>query len=271
MSRWVVIGAGYTGARLVAALTARGDVVVATRRTAAPGARVVELAQPATLAGLLVAGDVVVVLAPPIDAAGTGEQALAAAAAAAGVARLVYVSSTGVYGAADGAWVDETFPLAPLTASGRARVAAEAAIASGPTSTVVLRPAGIYGPDRGVLARLRAGSYRIVGDGTTMVSRVHVDDLVDAIIRAGDAPGPGPVYNVADDEPCTSATLGDEAARALVLPLPPRVPLTAVDAEVAGMLTADRRVANGRLKRDLGWAPRYPSWRTALAAELRWC
>lgn len=49
------------------------------------------------------------------------------------------------------------------------------------------------------------------------------------------------------------------------------MPLTAVDPETAGMLTADRRISAARLKRDLGWAPRYPSWRTALAAGLSWC
>ncbi|MBK9036148.1 MAG: NAD(P)H-binding protein [Myxococcales bacterium] len=269
MSRWVVIGAGYTGARLVAALTERGDDVVATRRSAEPPARAVDLAEPTTLAGLFAPGDVVVVTAPPIDERGTGERALAAAAAAAGVARIVYVSSTGVYAAAGGAWVDEAFTIAPITRSGVARVAAEAAIAGTAVPATVARPPGIYGPGRGVVARLRAGGYRVIGEGRAHVSRVHVDDLVAALIAIGDAASPAAVYNVADDDPCPSAEIADAAAAALGLPPPPRVPPAAVDAEVVGMLAADRRVDAGRLKRDLGWTPRYPSWRTALAAELR--
>ena len=271
MTRWVIVGAGYTGARVAALVTALGEPVVATRRTAGPGARAVDLAQPATLDGLFAADDRVVVTAPPIDGVGTGERALGAAAAAAGVARLVYVSSTGVYAPAAGAWVDEDFAIAPTTAAGRARVAAEAAIGAAQASTVVVRAPGIYGPGRGVVARLRAGSYRVIGDGATAVSRIHVDDLVGALLACADAATPARVYNVADDDPCPSAELADAAAVALGLPPPARVPVTAVAPETAGMLTADRRVSAARLKRDLGWAPRYPSWRTALAAGLSWC
>jgi nucleoside-diphosphate-sugar epimerase len=271
MTRWVIVGAGYTGARVAALVTALGEPVVATRRTAGPGARAVDLAQPATLDGLFAAGDRVVVTAPPIDGVGTGERALGAAAAAAGVARLVYVSSTGVYAPAAGAWVDEAFAIAPTTAAGRARVAAEAALVASGVPLVIVRPAGIYGPDRGPIARLRAGHYRVVGDGATAVSRIHVDDLAALVVAAATAAAPAPSYNAADDDPASSAALADAAAAALGLPTPPRVPLSAVDPETVGMLTADRRIANQRAKRDLGWAPRYPSWRTALAEELRWC
>lgn len=267
MSRWVVVGAGYTGARLATVLRARGDEVIATRRRDDGDVRAVDLARPTTLDGLFAAGDRVVITAPPIDGAGTGERALGAAARAANVARLIYVSSTGVYAPAAGAWVDEDFAIAPTTATGHARVAAEAALREAGVPTVVLRPPGIYGPGRGVIARLRAGSYRVIGDGATQVSRVHVDDLVAAIVAVGDAAAPAPVYNVADDEPCPSAELADAVAAALDLPPPPRVPLTAVDADTAGMLTADRRIDATRL-RALGWSPRFPRWRDGLAAEL---
>ena len=207
----------------------------------------------------------IVMTAPPVDAVGGGEARVAEAATRAGARRIVYVSSTGVYGAAGGAWVDEDFALAPLTASGRARLAAEAALAAGAVPCVRLRAAGIHGPGRGVLARLRAGTYRIVGPGDTHVSRIHVDDLVSAVVLAGDTQGPGLVYNVADDDPCTSAELASAAAAALMLPMPPTVALAQVDPEIAGMFTADRKIDNRRLKRELGWAPRFPSWRTVLS------
>lgn len=276
MKRWLVLGAGYTGGRLATTLAARGDDVTITRRTDAAAkvsaralglhVTVVDLATPTTLTAALGPGQLVVHTAPPLDDRGSGEAALAAACAAAGVARIIYLSSTAVYAPAAGAWVDEAFALAPVTAAGRARLAAEAALAAGPVACVRLRVAGIHGPGRGVVDRLRAGTYRLVGDGTTAVSRIHVDDLVACIVAAGDADRPGPVYNVADDAPCSSRELALAAAAHLGLPPPPSVPLAGVDPEVAGMLTADRRIDGRRLRRELGVRLRYPSWRDALDA-----
>lgn len=264
---WIVVGAGYTGRRVAQALRARGDDVVITRRRGEDAARdaaeldvrgrALDLADAASV--VVEDGATVVVTAPPIDAHGTGEATLAAAAARA--RRVVYLSSTAVYAPAGGAWVDEAFTIAPVTAAGRARVAAEAALAAGAAPCVRLRVAGIHGPGRGVIARLQAGTYRLVGDGTTAVSRIHVDDLVACVLAAGDAAAPGPVYNVADDDPCSSRELALEAAARLGLPPPPTVPLSSVDAEVAGMLTADRRIDARRIQRELGVVLRHPSWR----------
>jgi nucleoside-diphosphate-sugar epimerase len=181
------------------------------------------------------------------------------------------VSSTGVYGAGGGAWVDESWPVAPLTESGRARAAAEAALADASVSAsvpwVALRAAGIYGPGRGLVDRIRAGTYRVIGDGTSHVSRIHVVDLVAAILAAGTGAATGAV-NVADDDPAPIGEVADAAAARLGLPPPPRVPVAAVSPEVAGMLTADRRIANRRMHDELGVVLRYPSWRDGLAAEL---
>jgi nucleoside-diphosphate-sugar epimerase len=91
------------------------------------------------------------------------------------------------------------------------------------------------------------------------------------VIAAGDARAPGSVYNVADDDPCTSNQLAEAACAALMVPLPPHVALDSVDASVAAMFTADRKIDNRRLKQELGWAPKFPSWRTALGATLSWC
>ena len=265
--RWVVIGAGYTGARVAELLRARGDDVVTSRRRApvapAPSEVALDLAaaREDDLAVVVRGAAVVVLTAPPSDATGAAEARLAAAAARERVARIVYISSTGVYAPAGGAWVDERFPTTPASASGRARLAAEQALAAGPVPCVRLRAAGIWGPGRGAVERLRAGTYRVIGDGDTYVSRVHVDDLARAVVLAGDARAPSPVYNVADDEPCTTNELVAEAVRSLGVGEPARVRLDQVDADVAGMFTADRRIANGRVKAELGWAPRFPSWR----------
>jgi nucleoside-diphosphate-sugar epimerase len=304
---WILVGCGYTGLRLARALAARGETVVATRRTAASThalvaelvalgvpaieadaggspddeavrdraldasraramaifppdvhrVRVVraDLAEPATLEGAFPRGGIVVDLAPPgPDPAGEVRALIAAAQPT----RLVYVSSTGVYGPGGGAWVDETWPVAPLSASGRARVAAEEAL----TNAVTLRVAGIYGPGRGLGDRLRAGTARVVGDGRAHVSRIHVDDLVAAILVAGTSTVTGAI-NVADDDPAPIGEVADALAARLGVPPPPRVPASGVPPEVAAMLTADRRISNRRMKAELGVALRYPSWRDA--------
>lgn len=268
---WIVLGCGYTGARLAARLRADDRAVAITRRTPftaegpLAGARTyaVDLGDRATVAALPTGGATVVVLAPPGDDPDGEARTLARACRDAH--RIVYVSSTGVYGPGYGAWVDERWPLAPMTASGRARVAMEQALAAAATvPVVVLRPAGIYGPDRGVHARIAAGTYRIVGDGAAHVSRIHVDDLVSAIVAAGTHPTIAGAINVADDAPDPIGEVADAIAAHLGVPPPPRVPAAQVDREVAGMLLADRRIANRRLREELGVTLVYPSWRTGL-------
>ena len=273
----IVVGAGYTGARLAAALHAAAHPVWLTRRSTAaatalaatigPDVHGLGVALPDAAALAAAPPDATwVVLAPPVDAAGTLERAVLDAARA--PRHVVYVSSTGVYGPAAGAWVDETAPIAPFGPSGVARVAAERVVTSSGVPWTILRPAGIYGPGRGLVARLRAGSYRVVGDGTTMVSRIHVDDLVAALVAAIARPGTGRIYNVADDEPTTAGGLADELARRLGLPPPPRIAAADASAEQRAMLTADRRIANRRLRDELGVQLRFPSWRDGMAGDL---
>jgi nucleoside-diphosphate-sugar epimerase len=268
---WVILGAGYTGGMLAERLVREGQRVIVTRRDPA-NARAAEvalgvtadakgvamnLAQPSTLA--FPDHAIVVCLAPPGPHPAAEIEALTHAAR--GAQRLVYVSSTGVYPPARGEVVDESWPVAPDSATGRARAAAEAAL---PRDAIVLRAAGIYGPGRGLLERIRAGTYRIVGDGSAHVSRIHVIDLVDAIIRAGATTFAGPI-NVADDDPAPIGVVADSIAARLGLPKPPRVSPSSVDPEVAAMLTANRRISNKRLKDKLGVVLRYPSWQTLLS------
>jgi len=279
---WLIIGCGYTGTQLARTLASQGRAgeVTITRRDgevaralgAALGVRGerldLSLSDPLADPGAALAvppGAIVVSMAPPGgDPAGEIRALLALARDA---ARLVYISSTGVYGPGHGAWVDETWPVAPVTESGRARAAAEAALAGAAVPWVALRAAGIYGPGRGLVDRIRAGTYRVIGDGASRVSRIHLADLVAAILAAAGSSAAGAI-NVADDDPAPIGEVADAVAARLGLPPPPRVPAAAVSAEVAGMLTADRRIANRRLREELGVALRYPSWRDGLEAEL---
>ena len=268
---WVLIGCGYTGAYVARALIGRGVPLTITRRDRASAEALaqqlgghgagVDLGDPATLEGVIPPGAVVVCLAPPGPDPASEIAALVTAACAA--SKIVYVSSTGVYAPADGAWVDESFPVAPVTSSGKARAAAEAALAAAEIPVVILRVAGIHGPGRKMSDRVREGTHRVIGDGSSHVSRIHVVDLVAAIVAAGTRDVTG-VVNIADDDPSPIGEVADAFAAMLGVAPSPRVPADSVSPEVAGMLTANRRIANRRMKDELGVELRYRSWRDGL-------
>lgn len=272
---WLILGAGYTGARLVERLVRDGEQVTATRRAppdevagAGAGARWLALELDGDLAGLPPC-DVAVCCAPP--GAPPGAREARAIAALRGCAHFVYVSSTGVYAPGGGAWVDEGWPVAPEGELGRARAAAEdgvrrAADAAGLRWTI-LRAAGIYGPGRGLAARVRGGQARVIGEGGAHVSRIHVEDLVSAILAAAARAVTG-VVNCGDDEPAPHGLVLDAVAAELGLPAPPRVEPASLSAAAQAMLLADRRISNRRLRDELGVILRYPSWRDGLRAEL---
>jgi nucleoside-diphosphate-sugar epimerase len=171
---------------------------------------------------------------------------------------LGYLSSTGVYGDAAGAWVDETAP----TGTGRRtdRSAADAAwLALGAR---VFRLPGIYGPGRSALDRVADGRAHRTGLAGQVFSRVHVDDIVSGVIAGFD--GPAGAYNLADDCPSSQDAVVSFAARLLGLPPPPLVALADLPPMARGFYAENRRVANGKAKRLLGWRPGYRDYRAGL-------
>jgi nucleoside-diphosphate-sugar epimerase len=171
---------------------------------------------------------------------------------------LGYLSSTGVYGDAAGAWVDETAP----TGTGRRadRSAADAAwLALGAR---VFRLPGIYGPRRSALERVADGRAHRTGLAGQVFSRVHVDDIVAGVIAGFDGP-PG-AYNLADDRPSSQDAVVSFAAHLLGLPPPPLVALADLPPMARGFYAENRRVANSKAKRLLGWSPRYGDYRAGL-------
>lgn len=173
---------------------------------------------------------------------------------------LAYLSSTGVYGDTGGAWVDEQAPVG----GGRrpARVMADAAwLALGAR---VFRLPGIYGPGRSPLDRVAVGLAHRVDVAGQVFSRVHVADLARGVV-AGFA-GPAGAYNLADDLPTAQNDVVAYAAAMLGLPPPPFVALAALSPAARGFYAENRRVANGRAKRVLGWTPLYPDYRAGLRA-----
>ena len=194
-----------------------------------------------------------------------------AALRAAGLPRIVYLSTVGVYGDAGGGWVDETSPLLANTPRALARVAAEGDwLAFGRETGVavdILRLGGIYGPGRGAFDRLREGTARRVVKPRQVFNRIHVDDIAAAVERVVAAGRPGGVYNVVDGAPSPPQDVIVYAANLLGLPPPPEEAYET--AGLTGMARSfydeNRRVRSDRL-RSLGWAPTYPSYREGLAA-----
>ncbi|UYY57584.1 SDR family NAD(P)-dependent oxidoreductase [Sphingomonas sp. S2-65] len=254
--RLLIFGPGYTASHLIARLAPRGwRIATVTRAGELPMAdhqRVAfEIAQATHILSSVPPDD-----ADPVLASYGPELARASA-------WLGYLSATGVYGDTAGAWVDETAP----TGTGRrsARAAADAAWAALPNARLFRLP-GIYGPGRSPLDRVLRGEARRIDVPGQVFSRVHVDDIVEGVI-AGFAGPPG-IYNLADDQPAPQSDVVAYACRLLGLPVPPLVPLDQADLspQAHAFYAENRRVANGKAKRVLGWQPCYPDYRLGLRA-----
>ncbi len=271
----IILGCGYTGRRVAERLLERHIAVLCTTRTPAKledlarrGASVLrlEVLEPATLAEVgrrVPAGARVLHSIPVIDSerGPFDPTPLLLEALGGSIRRLVYLSTTGVYGAA--AAVDETTPPAPLGEREQLRLEAERAVGGGDWSWLVLRPAAIYGPGRGVHESIRAGRYRLPGAGDNLVSRIHVEDLAAVAEAALDSDLTG-AYPVADLEPCTAREMAEFCARLLGLPLPGSVNPQAVHRS----RQVSRRVDGRAILRLLGLRLRYPSYRTGVPAAL---
>jgi nucleoside-diphosphate-sugar epimerase len=182
-----------------------------------------------------------------------------------------YLSTTGVYGDANGDWVDESSPLNPATKRGQMRVAAEAdwqSIANLPLH--IFRLAGIYGPGRGPFSKVRAGTARRIIKKGQVFSRIHVEDIAQILAASIARPNPGAIYNMCDDDPAPPQDVIAHAAELLGMPLPPEVDFeTAEMTPMARSFYAEsKRVRNDLIKSELGVKLLFPDYRAGLASLL---
>lgn len=177
--------------------------------------------------------------------------------------KYVHISSTSVYAQQDGSVVDENAPTEPTTETGRWLVKTEQqllAAAHEGFPAILLRVAGIYGPGRGHLyQQYRRGEARLIDGGCRWINMVHRDDVAAAVEAALMRGIPGSIYNVSDNETVTQREFFGWLSAQMGRPMPPEA-----DGSEAGprkRAQTQKRVDNRRLREELGWTPRYPTFR----------
>ncbi len=189
--------------------------------------------------------------------------------------RIVYISTSGVYGDCAGAWVDETYPLNPSTPRAHRRADAEAALHAWSAATgvpvVILRVPGIYGPGKLPLERLRKGLPLLSEADSPYTNRIHVDDLITVCRAAMQRGQPGAAYNVSDGQPSNMTDYFNRIADFTGLPRPPLISRDEIDQLSPGMrgfMEESKRLDNRRMREELGVELRYPTLEAGLAACL---
>ncbi len=186
-----------------------------------------------------------------------------------------YLSTIGVYGNHNGAWVNEDTPLTPATNRGKLRVKAEAEWQKLAADTGlplhIFRLAGIYGPGRGPFAKVRKGTARRIVKPNQLFSRIHVEDIAAVLAASIAQPNLGRIYNVCDDNPAPPQDVIAYAAELLGLPTPPTEDFaTAKMTDMARSFYAESKsVSNARIKSELGVALKYPTYQVGLQALLK--
>lgn len=284
-----IVGCGDVGSRVAARWQARGVPVNALARSADSTARLQgrrlravagDLDEPVSLRRIAVHGMLVYYFAPPPTEGGVDPRVrhwLAALDANAHrPEKIVYLSTTGVYGNTDGGWVSEDTPCAPQTARGMRRLDAENTLRDWgrghQVPVVILRVPGIYGPGRLPVSAIKAHRPVVAEVESGFTNRIHSEDLADICVAAAERGRPDTIYNVSDGHPGTLAGYYNAVADALGLPRPPVVSRDEAGKVLSqGMLSylrESRRIDNRRMLQELGVTLRYPTLEAGLKASI---
>lgn len=276
-ARLLIFGFGYTGERFCRRQQAAGWQVQAVvrseetrQRVEALGATAIDLNDAQAAARQ---ANALLVVAPPTDTGCPGLEVLGPALSDR-LSWIGYASSTAVYGDQQGNWTTEDSPLNAASPTGLRRLNAEngwvAACRPANLPLVIFRLAGIYGPGRSALDRIREGRARRIEKSNHALSRIHVDDIVSLLDASLHRPNQHSIYNVCDDEPASTSDVVTYAAELLgVEPPAPEAFESAVMSRAAERYFLEsRRISNARAKEALGWRPQYPTYREGLTALL---
>ena len=276
MKRFLIIGCGDVGKRLLRRYRRRAHFYALTRSSESAAQLrglgvtplVGDLDQPASLERLPRV-DGVFHFAPPPAEGMTDQRTrhLLHALARSGLpARIVYISTSGVYGDCGGAWVAESRSPAPVNARARRRVDAETQLrqwgASHRVAVAILRAPGIYAEDRLPLERIRRGTPALIAEDDSYTNHIHADDLARLAWAAMFRARPQRIYHAVDNQPLKMADWFDSCADAFDLPRPPRV--TRAEAEgllsevLLSFLRESRRLSNRRATSELRFRYLYP-------------
>ena len=260
MGQMLIFGMGYAASHLANRLRARGWDVMGTTQDGREGS--IAFADDAAVLRALRSATHILSSVPPSEGADPVLARYGEALALAPAGWVGYLSSTGVYGDTGGAWVDESAPIRGRRAD---RNAADLAWQALRGDVSIFRLPGIYGPGRSILDRIAEGRAHRVDVPEQVFSRVHVDDIAGGVMASFREPAG--VYNLADDEPCHQNALVEWGCAMLGAPLPPMKSLdeAGLSSAARAFYAENRRVANGKAKRLLGWAPRYTTFREGLA------
>jgi nucleoside-diphosphate-sugar epimerase len=286
--RVLIVGCGYVGLPLGAELVKQGHEVFGLRRSAGAEADlksagiellIGDITKAEQLARLPGAYDWVVNC---VSASGGGVEEyrevylhgmknLIEWLGAAPPKKFVYTSSTSVYGQNDGSLVKETSSTEPAVETGKVLVETERVLLTAARErkfpVVILRLAGIYGPGRGYwFKQYLSNEARIEGNGARILNMIHRDDVAGVIITALKSGRPGEVYNAVDDEPATQLSFFQWLSGPLGKELPRSVPEDAESVRKRGV--TNKKVSNRRLKMELGYQFKYPTFRQGYTAEL---
>jgi nucleoside-diphosphate-sugar epimerase len=286
VSNLFVFGMGYSAAAIGRFLQESGWRACGTVRSASKLRAIEKEGLPALLfddkAGIERALGTATHLLVSIPPGETGDPALNAYATmlreAPALRWIGYLSTIGVYGDRKGAWIDEDTPAVPATGRGAARIEAErewAAFSAGYGLPLdIFRLSGIYGPGRSPLDRVRDGNARRIAKPGQVFNRIHVEDIAQTVAAAilQERPGGGVrLFNITDDEPAPPQDVVLYAAELLGAPPPPEIPFDGADLSpmARSFYSDNKRVRNGKIKRELGVELRYPSYREGLQALAR--
>lgn len=272
----LLLGGGYTLQR-VAELLPKHSVVLTSRSQEKvegftckgyAGAQV-DFVDPATISALFEnfpSIRTVVDGVPPVagsDPAAGVREIVKAVRASSVLSRLIYLSTTGVYGERGGSWVDEETPCHPWHRQGLGRLACEEAYRALPIRTITIRVPAIYGPGRGIEKSLKQGTYRIIDNGERWTNRIHVDDLAGSIVAVtqADEVAVPDILCVSDDEPAQQRQIVEDFCRELQIELPPSISFQEAERREQFTMLSNQRVCNEKLRRFLGVPLRFPTYR----------
>jgi nucleoside-diphosphate-sugar epimerase len=276
--RLLIVGCGGVGLGIVARLNRRFRIFATTTSTqrcralreAGAVPIVADLDGPgaARLAGL--ATHVICLVPPPSQGPADPRTARLLRRLRRRPARLVYVSTTGVYGDRQGRFVDETAQPDPLTERARRRLDAERRMRAAPWHASVLRVPGIYGPGRLPTQRLLRAVPALLAAEDVLTNHIHLDDLARICIAALARSAPRRLYNAVDDSGLYLGEYLDLVADRFGLPRAPRLPREALRQSLSptqwSFLQESRRLGNRRIKNELRVRLRYPTVREGLIA-----